>query len=183
MLVRKLAAPLLVAASLIANVSVAKASTVYAYTGNPFTTGAPGSVSGEFTVATALGDNFNGAVIPTQFSFSSGALTLSSSGSPAYVFDIQTSSTGAILAWYIGISTGLASITTSNFNDSAGIGFIFGSDSFNPGTWSVSNPPSATPLPASWTMMLSVLVMGFGFSLYQKAKGESGARTIAIATA
>jgi hypothetical protein len=34
---------------------------------------------------------------------------------------------------------------------------------------------SATPLPASWTMMLGVLVVGFGFAFYQRAKRDNGA--------
>jgi hypothetical protein len=166
---RKSVATLLVAGGLFAGASVAKASTVYSYSGNSFTVGGAGSVSGEFAVATPLGDSFNGAVTPAQFSFSAGALTLNNSNALAYVIDVQTSDVGAIVAWFISITSGLATITTSNFSDSASAGLVLASDSFNPGTWSISASPSATPLPASWTMMLSVMALGFGLMVYKEA--------------
>lgn len=169
MFIRKSVATLLVVAGLFAGASAAKASTVYSYSGNSFTVGGAGSVSGEFTVATALGDNFNGAITPAQFSFSAGALTLNNSNAPAYVIDVQTSDVGAIVAWFISITSGLATISTSNFSDSASAGLVLASDSFNPGTWSISAAPSATPLPASWTMMLSVMVLGLGLMAYKEA--------------
>jgi hypothetical protein len=160
MLSRK-AVALLVAASMVFGASAAKASFVYSYSGNPFTAGAAAfvgnSVTGEFTVASALGDNFVGVVAPTQFLFSNGLFTLGNSNSSFYTFDIQTSNTGAIINWAIlvyssyGPWTGM--IQTNNSGDStSSLGpttLISASNSGAPGTWSVSDPPSATPLPAA----------------------------------
>jgi hypothetical protein len=171
---RRLLAALMVAGPLILG-SAASASTMYTYTGNPFTAGATGSVSGEFTVSSPLGSNFNGAVTPTQFSFSGGQFSLDSSSSPAYVFDIQTSGAGAIIAWFIGISNGLTSIATNNFGDSANMGFSFGGNSFSPGTWSVSDSPSATPLPAALPLFAGGLgALGFfGWRERRKLKASA----------
>lgn len=40
---------------------------------------------------------------------------------------------------------------------------------------------SATPLPASWTMMLSTLVISLGFMLYERVKRDNGAAAAASA--
>jgi hypothetical protein len=142
----------------------AEANVVYSYLGNPFNTfqASPNanaqefvgqSVSGEFTLGRSLGDNFNGTVTPTQFSFSNGVLSLSSSQSPTYAFDIQTSSTGAIVDWMISISINFGAggvfMGTTNSSDSTSIigptTFISANNSGVPGTWSVQ----VTPIPAA----------------------------------
>jgi hypothetical protein len=146
----------------------AGASVVYSYTGNPFNTfvGAAFSgndaVTGEFTVATALGDNFNGNVSPTQFSFSNGLLSITNFNLPSSVFDIQTSDTGAILQWNIALSIGFgsagASISTSDSGDHSSIigptTFSSASNSGNPGAWS---SVATTPLPAALPLFASGL--------------------------
>lgn len=156
--------------------SNAKAIEVYSYAGNPFTTfysmvpGPPvdydagGFVSGEFTVASALGDDFSGNVTPTQFSFSNQlfAITNNNDSPGHFSFYIQTSDTGAISQWTIdffaGDPFGLA-IDTSNSGDStSSIGpttFIEASNS-DPGNWSYN--PAVTPLPPS----LSLFALGLG---------------------
>jgi hypothetical protein len=72
----------------------AQASVVYSYTGNPFNTfvgpvfSGSDAVTGELTIASALGDNFNGNVSPTQFSFSNGLSSITNFSLPSSVFDI-----------------------------------------------------------------------------------------------
>jgi hypothetical protein len=155
--------------TLFAAIPNAKASVVYSYTGNAFTTctaqGVPGgeceisgAMSGEFTVASALGDDFSGSVTPTQFSFSGGVfIPITSSDSPEESsFYIQTSDTGAIVQWSInlfyGSSFGL-DIFTSNSGDSVeSIGpttIVGDSNSNDPGCWTGSGTTSCTPLPAA----------------------------------
>jgi hypothetical protein len=137
----------------------AEASVVYSYTGNPFNTfvgpvfSGNDAVTGEFTIASALGDNFNGSVSPAQFSFSNGLFSITNFSLSSSVFDIQTSNTGAIIQWNIALSVGLqsagASISTSNSGDHSNIisptTFSSGSNSGDPGAWS----SAATPLPAA----------------------------------
>jgi hypothetical protein len=138
----------------------ARASAVYSYTGNPFTTfngpafSGSDSVTGGFTLASALGDNFNGDVLPSQFSFSDRLFSITNLDASFSVFDIQTSNTGAIVQWNISLSISrtpiFASISTSNSSDGAAIGgpttFSSAGNSGNPGVWS---PVATTPLPAS----------------------------------
>lgn len=164
----KLVAAVLAIGSIVANTSMANASFVYTYTGNLFTTSvaSPGAnagvfagkdISGEFTIGSALGANFNGFIIPTQFSFTGGPLTINNLDSTNYSFDVQTSNTGAIIGWTIlaSISSSFFNITvaTSNSSDlTSSLGpttFMSASNGFSPGTWSVSDPPSNTPLPAA----------------------------------
>jgi hypothetical protein len=147
----------------------AQAEAIYTYTGNPFTSidfseeGIPGLtnplsysdfVSGEFTVGSPLPDNFNGSVLPNQVSFSNGVFTLDAS--LLSLLAIQTSDTGAIIAWDIVLDlTGVPvedNISTSNSGDSTSFNFATtagesfdGSNSGNPGKWSVA----ITPLPSS----------------------------------
>jgi len=77
----------------------------YTYTGNdfmavagPYTTA--DYISGFFTYATLPGD-FNGAINPISYSFSDGVETLDNENSFIVLFDVVTSSTGAITGWYI----------------------------------------------------------------------------------
>jgi hypothetical protein len=174
----------------IADVSVAKASIVYSYTGDPFSTffATPGasagafvgqSVSGEFTVAAPLGDNFNGVVTPTQFSFFSGLIPINNFSSSAYNFNIQTSDIGDIIDWSISLqhgtcSPGCISIQTSNvrdFTSSRGpTTFISASNTDTPGTWSSA---IVTPLPAGLPLFASGLgLLGLVCLLRGRRKGN-----------
>src|SRR5947209_6268469 len=110
----KIGVAFLVAALLLGSVSVSSAAT-YFYVGNPFTTFigegvsnstannafAGKSISGEFSVASPLGSDFNGIVSPTAFSFSGALVPLTNPTS--YSFNIQTSDAGAIIGWMISI--------------------------------------------------------------------------------
>jgi hypothetical protein len=70
-----------------------------------------------------------------------------------------------------------------DFNIGFGPPYAIVSSILNPGGYFPTGPyttislqVSQTPLPASWTMMLSSLIIGFGFVLYKKAKrdGDTG---------
>jgi hypothetical protein len=183
---------ILIATSIFAGGSVARASFIYAYSGNSFTTSvaSPGAnagalagadVSGQFTLASALGSNFNGLISPTQFSFSGGPFAINNFDATNYSFDIQTSNTGAIVDWTIlaSMSSSFASLTiaTSNARDMASsLGpttLLSGSNGSNPGTWSVSDPPSATPVPAALPLFASGLV---GLGLFDWLRKRRRAR-------
>jgi hypothetical protein len=147
----------------------ARASVVYSYAGNPFNAfsgpafSGKDSVTGEFTVASALGDNFNGNLSPGQFSFSNGLTSITNFNLPSPIFDVQTSNTGQIIEWSISLSIGLGSagttISTSNLSDrGSSIGpttFSSASNSGHPGVWSST---ASTPLPPS----LWLFATGFG---------------------
>ena len=147
----------------------ARASVVYSYAGNPFNAfsgqafSGQDSVTGEFTVASALGDNFDGNLSPGQFSFSNGLTSITNFNLPSPVFDVQTSNTGQIIEWSISLSIGLGSagttISTSNSSDrGSSIGpttFSSASNSGHPGAWS---SVASTPLPPS----LLLFATGFG---------------------
>jgi hypothetical protein len=178
-----------VASSMFAGGSAAKANFIYTYTGNSFTSlnATPGvstgalagaNVTGEFTLSSALGDNFNGVVKPTQFSFSAGPFTINNLIATSYSFDIQTSNTGAIIDWTILTSISGSffgtTVATSNARDSTSslgpTADLSASNSFSPGTWSVSDPPSATPIPAALPLFASgVAALGlFGWHRRRK---------------
>src|ERR1700761_6939770 len=98
-------------------VRFADAEVIYTYTGNDFTSsgtiGTPesatayttsDSVTGEFTLATPLGDNLtNYSFTPLSYSFNDGVDTLSSSNSYVYYtsFYVSTNGSGDITAWSI----------------------------------------------------------------------------------
>jgi hypothetical protein len=157
LLLERVSVALLITASLTVSASFSRAAT-YSYSGNPFTVfsasgggsaaGLVGqSVSGEFTVATPLGSNFNGMVNPTQFSFFGGLLPITNYGATSYSFQLQTSDIGAVAGWTISIResgpAGYVSIFTSNAGDSSSsLGprtSIGASNSGMPGTWSWSS--------------------------------------------
>jgi len=102
----------LVACGLIAlcGAQAASASSILAYTGNPYTTvvdspaisGAYDTtmfVSGTIELATALGASFDGAVTPAHFSLNDGRFTVTDRF-PSSFFHFTTDATGAITKWY-----------------------------------------------------------------------------------
>lgn len=87
------------------------AGLLYTYTGNPFTTFTNGAscppdcqITGWFSVLTSLanlGDNYNGAFVPLDFSFTDGNVTFTKSEFPDTWMSAQTDASGNIIAWSI----------------------------------------------------------------------------------
>jgi hypothetical protein len=95
----------------------ASANTTYTYTGQPFVgfsgtdscSGGVGecSISGSFTVATPLGDNFAfSEITPLSFSFTDGVTTINQSNfSTIVAFEVGTDGSGDINQWQIQVLT------------------------------------------------------------------------------
>ena len=87
------------------------------------------------------------------------------------------------------VDFGGMSFTTNGggaFNIGFGPPYAIVSSILNPGGYFPTGPYttislqiSQTPLPPSWTMMLSTLIVGFGIVLYKKVKRDSGTRITA----
>ena len=159
----------------------------YTYTGNPFNEFINGlacppdcAISGSFTVASPIGDNFNGGITPSMFSFTDGNVTLSSavgasivgSGEPVGMIFVQTDASGAIVDWNIGVCSvpfssnhvclGSVELFTggpSNPGDSVFIGAGSGSNAGVPGTWMSS--VAVTPEPNSGVLWLLGVALMF----------------------
>jgi PEP-CTERM motif len=160
----------------------ALADTVYTYTGNTFTTGlinnfttslptgpftANDFVSGSFTVSTALGPNHSEFVpiIPTFFSFSDGADTLTNSNSDSLDnlgFFIGTDGSGSITTWYIEIESADQLTQIDTINSTNGNAFIDAgvNEEYSaiirkdPGAWSSVTDPSPATTPEPNTLVL-----------------------------
>ena len=147
------------------------ATTIYTYTGNPFTL-VSGSyttsefVSGSFTVASAFGNNLPFTVVtPLSFSFSDGIDTLTNASSITYhSFAVATDASGNMRYWAINIGLGpWLSIDTINL-----LGFTFdlgryptgvstyeAGRAFSAGSWtSADAPPAPNPVPEPSTLAL-----------------------------
>jgi len=123
----------------------------YYYTGQPLTifNGTYSCVSGvgecafsgDFTVATALGDNLTlASVTPTSYTFTDGVNTLTNLNSsieyylfPTLEFRISTNSSGGITNWDIGLLSSSTAIEFFIFN--------FSSDTFDESILETSSPP------------------------------------------
>ena len=171
-------------------VASAQADVIYTYTGNHFTTvlnnnPAPApqytttdSVSGNFTLPTALGDDLPLTTIdPTSFSFTDGVQTLTNS-TPGIVtsFNIATNAAGLPSLWSIDITTILLGTTEDIFTDlSTNAHFTADGGSqvnssnlanqgrnINPGTWTVSSTSVAEP-DSAW-----LLAAGLAFLFWRE---------------
>lgn len=157
----------------------------YTYTGNAFNpsdfsgsyscSGGVGecSVSGSFTLSTALGDNLNGVYIdPTSFSFTDGNTTWTD-GSSGYV-QVFTNASGNITGWYITSFIGapqtqseiitfsyLADAADESFGCPTGQGNCNAYNQNDPGTWTES--AAVAPEPGTFPLMLTGLL---GFAVF-----------------
>ncbi|HEY4009301.1 MAG TPA: PEP-CTERM sorting domain-containing protein, partial [Acidobacteriaceae bacterium] len=150
------------------------ADTGYSYTGNYFDTlqdGIGGTtpyttsdrVTGSFLVSSPLGDNFNGTVTPTGYSFSDGVNTDDPTDSGIVDFAITTDATGEITSWNINVGSGPAfgssflefySITSDSITGDSASDFLGGGASnTSPGTWSNPYYVAATPEPGSIALL------------------------------
>jgi hypothetical protein len=179
-------AALIAAVSCILPLAAAHADPVtYTYTGTDFTTltsdptgtaGTPfstsDSITGSFTVASALGDissltPINGLL--TSFSFSDGVDTFSSSNSAIGSISVQTDASGNIDFWSIDFTSaglGLDEIVTSNepaneqsmknqdTGSTVGANASFEATTTDPGTWTSSMSVSPSPVPEPGSLML-----------------------------
>jgi len=157
-------------------------SVTYTYTGNDFTINTfpyttSDSVSGYFTLATALGDGLSDvAISPVTYSFTDGVQTFTNAAPPSTVtFDVSTSATGAITEWYILLQNpyapgqtydvetadGLAETRDfGEFPEGAGVGQ--GVILFDPGTWVQSGGgTSPTPEPG-YLGLIALGLVGIG---------------------
>jgi len=111
----KLKLVVLIACAVLISAPQARAIT-YIYTGPDFTSivnqDPPAgtyttsmSVSGNFTLAAPLGDNFSGFVTPTSFSFFDGRNTITDASSfVSSNFDLTTDGSGNIVQWHVFVS-------------------------------------------------------------------------------
>jgi hypothetical protein len=175
---------ILVAAGLSAlGAAQSTADTIYTYTGNPFTQASSpyttnDFISGFFTTTTPLGNNFGSRIVPTSFSFSDGVQTyLSTTPNVNFVFIIGTDASGTPTIWGISINflpptpfiqlstsntTGVTSdlITMLNPTDPTEA-IVLASNSFSPGTWSVTTT-APVPGPIAGAGLPGLILAGGG---------------------
>jgi hypothetical protein len=145
------------------------ADVTYTYTGNDFTDAlAPytttESITGSFTVASPLGDNYPyQQIAPLSFSFSDGVQTITNLNAtlPPPFFDFATDLNGNITTWsiFIGNASGDFIETNNLLNDNGLFGIDIGGDvvgiginESNPGSWTTP-PPSPTPEPSTFALL------------------------------
>ncbi len=133
--------------------SVQAVPITYDYTGNTFTNAtAPYTTSDKVTVSVTLsmplGNSFSGSVSPIAFSFSDGVQTITNLNAIFSQFIFATSPSGAIETWNLAASVNPGfNIVTSNepgsqvFDGTAIQNSGHGSNSNNPGTWTVAAAP------------------------------------------
>jgi hypothetical protein len=149
-------------------------ATTYIYTGNNFTgAGAPfdtsESIIGTFTIPSPLTIGFN-SISPSQFSFSAGLVTISSSNATSALFGFIVNSLSQITAWEINLRDSVNSHSIDSVNNLTGqfnspiVAFDevdilpgYPQQAFNvsdSGTFAVT---AATPLPAALPLFASGL--------------------------
>ena len=145
--------------------------------------GRSGVQSFAFTTPSNSTINFAGSSAPTGYTLQTGGLASSGcTGSGGFFCFASTTNpfpTSPALAANSSLSfsfeMALASGSFANYSPDFKINWDGSKNNYD----LVSQPLAATPLPASWTMMLSVLVMGVGFAFYQGAKRRNGAQIAA----
>jgi PEP-CTERM motif len=170
---------------------LAQADIIYSYTGNPFTnvTGSvystTDSISGFFTLTSALGSNFSfQSITPKTFSFTDQHQTLTDT-TPSLLADFQvsTDAAGNIDQWEISILTNngilpLTEFSTQNLpisaadaavtTDALGNIISLGNNPAGVGVWTTT---SITPVPEPNSLSLLVLgVLGIAFMARKRTK-------------
>jgi hypothetical protein len=162
---------------------IIKADTYY-YTGNDFTfvTGlytTSDSLSGTFSVSTALGDNFYGYVSPAQFSFTDGVQTLTNNTPDIDVptFFVATDQYGNINQWIIEflVPTTSATIYTNgtppidgDSDDGSTLTQGQADNTGAPGAWTASSVPE----PSGGFLMSTALLALALLARKRKAQGH-----------
>ncbi|HEX5228104.1 MAG TPA: hypothetical protein VFW44_10355 [Bryobacteraceae bacterium] len=141
-------------------------SVTYTYTGNDFVTVlAPYTTSdfvgGNFTLASALGDNMALAPItPLSYSFSDGVQTFTSATPPTDVtFEAGTDASGNITSWIVQLQNGSNIVSTnSSSSDFGETPTALGENLGDPGTWVMSGGgTSPTPEPENVALIAAGL--------------------------
>ena len=174
----------LLAAVVLASSTVPLAADVtYTYTGNDFTIATSpythsDSVSGFFTLAAALNDNFSGAITPTSYSFTDGVQTFTNASPPATVtFEVDTGASGNITEWFVFLQNTNASLLTNTVSTGSGADFVAIDRDFgnvpvgqgegqgavlsDAGTWEMSGPGSGSTVPEPRNV---AWLLAFGFA-------------------
>jgi hypothetical protein len=173
---------------------LAQADIMYSYTGNPFTSVTGGvysttdSISGFFTLASALGSNFSfQSITPKTFSFTDQHQILTdTTPSLLTAFEVSTDAAGNIDQWAINISTndGLLPLTefltqNSGINpadaavttDALGNIISLGNNPAGVGVWTTTSIAAVPEPDTAGLLLLGVLVTGF-MARNQVAKGR-----------
>ncbi len=155
----------------------AKADVTYDYTGQDFTFvlgsyTTSDSVTGSFTVASALAANLSQAtIVPISFSFSDGVHTITSANDFNPGFGVSTNSVGDLTGWAISVHVADETIAVNKPNGdlaefTGSLGETSGVGSF------VAVSPSPVPEPASWPVMLSGLGMAAALRLRARRRTQ-----------
>jgi len=158
------------------------ADTTYSYAGQNFTAAygsytTSDSISGWFTVASPLADDFGSSTNPysitnevTSFSFSDGLQTISSTNASDDRIEVTTDASGSIVNWVLVFEVGnsqktLEYIETVNVEgDKGNIDYAYDTNinngtfafTYSAGTWSETST-TATPEPSSIVLLLTGL--------------------------
>jgi hypothetical protein len=161
----------------------ARADETYTYTGNPFTafSGTDAcppvcSLSGSFTVATPLGDNFAPAFLTLEsFSFTDGGFTFTPTTAVGIEgIKVGTNALGQIDVWEIDLATASVGGIYQGIYGTIQTGFIFdesyvydqntsaylamANNEDNPGTWTASSSSPSLPEPSGLLLLSTGLL-------------------------
>jgi hypothetical protein len=135
------------------------------------------SLSGSFTVAASLGDNFNSnttGLTVLSYSFTDGQQTITNTNGTEPFFEIITNASGTISFWDVAVTSNNFSpnlqFQTATVEGGDGVSPAFGGRdiAFNSvlGSWSVTDnstsPPPAVPEPGSLALVGTGLLGAFG---------------------
>ncbi len=176
--VRWLAFSLLLSLVVLSLARPASADETYTYTGNPFSTFSGTDacppvcgLSGSFTVATPLGDNFAPAFLTVEsFSFTDGGFTFTPTTAVGIEgIKVGTNALGQIDVWEIDLATASTSGVYQGIYGTIQTGFIFdesyvydqntgehlamATNDDNPGTWVASSSSPSMPEPSSLLLL------------------------------